>query len=136
MVGVTAVLIGYLSSQFWPNNFNGSISSPTLMIGFCILFSLGVSYIAYRGVSGSTGVAIAINIIQISALLVFSVIALGYRLSHMTYRWAGPRSRRQSDQRRIGNGQRRNRDKGRRNYKVVQEDGKDKPFIRRIRRVV
>ena len=82
MVGVTAVLVGFFASQFWPNTFNGSIFSPTLMIVFCILFSIGVSYIAYRGVSGSTGVAIAINIIQISALLVFSVIALGYRVSH------------------------------------------------------
>ena len=52
------------------------------MIGFCIVFSFGVSYIAYNGVNGSTGVNIAINVIQISALIVFSVIAIGYRLSH------------------------------------------------------
>src|SRR5262249_44123886 len=42
----------------------------------------GVAYIAYRGVSGSTAVAAAINVIQISALLVFSVMAVGYRLNH------------------------------------------------------
>jgi APA family basic amino acid/polyamine antiporter len=82
MVGVTAVLVGFFASQFWPATFNSSIFSPTLMIGFSILMSLGVSYIAYRGVNGSTGVAIAINIIQISALMIFSVIALGYRMSH------------------------------------------------------
>ena len=52
------------------------------MIGFCIVFSFGVSYIAYSGVNGSTGVNIAINVIQISALIVFSVIAIGYRVSH------------------------------------------------------
>ena len=52
------------------------------MIGFCILFAFGVAYIAYNGVNGSTGVNIAINVIQISALMVFSVIAIGYRLSH------------------------------------------------------
>ena len=51
------------------------------MIGFCVLFGFGVAYIAYNGVTGSTGVNIAINVIQISALLVFSVIAIGYRLS-------------------------------------------------------
>ena len=52
------------------------------MIGFCVLFSFGVAYIAYRGVTGTTGVNIAINMIQITALLIFSVIALGYRLNH------------------------------------------------------
>ncbi len=82
MVGVTAMLVGYLASIFWPDTFNQTINSPTLMIGFCVVFSFGVSYIAYNGVKGSTGVNIAINVIQISALIVFSVIAIGYRTSH------------------------------------------------------
>ena len=82
MVGVTAILAGYLASIFWPDTFNQSVNSPTLMIGFCIVFSLGVSYIAYNGITGSTGVNIAVNVIQISALIVFSVIAIGYRVSH------------------------------------------------------
>ena len=82
MVGVTAILAGYMASIFWPDTFNSTVNSPTLMIGFAVLFSFGVSYIAYNGVNGSTGVNIAINVIQISALIVFSVIALGYRLSH------------------------------------------------------
>ena len=41
-----------------------------------------MAYIAHRGVNGSTAVNIAINVIQISALLVFSVMALGYRMNH------------------------------------------------------
>ena len=82
MVGVTAILVGYLAGQLFPDTFSGSINSPTLMIGFCVLFAFGVAYIAYRGVTGTTGVNIAINIIQITALLIFSVIALGYRLNH------------------------------------------------------
>src|SRR5436309_594558 len=32
--------------------------------------------------AGTTAVNVAINVIQISALLIFSVIALGYRMSH------------------------------------------------------
>src|ERR1700690_1990991 len=52
MVGVTALLVGYLANYFWPDTFNGAVSSPTLMIGFCIVFSLVVSYIAYRGING------------------------------------------------------------------------------------
>ncbi|HVM61965.1 MAG TPA: APC family permease [Verrucomicrobiae bacterium] len=82
MVGVTAILGGYLASQFWPDTFSGTYNSPLFMYLFCIAFSFGVAYIAYRGVTGSTGVNIAINVIQISALLVFSVIAIGYRLQH------------------------------------------------------
>ena len=51
------------------------------MIRFCIVFAFGVAYIAYRGVNGTTGVNIAINVIQITAMLIFAVIAIGYRLS-------------------------------------------------------
>src|SRR5262249_11827833 len=36
----------------------------------------------FRGVSGTTAVNAAINVIQISALLVFSVMAIGYRMNH------------------------------------------------------
>jgi amino acid transporter len=37
---------------------------------------------AYRGVNGTTAVNMAINVIQISALLVFAVMAISYRTSH------------------------------------------------------
>jgi amino acid transporter len=82
MVGVTAVLAGYLMGQFFPDSFNSGVASPLFMILFCVAFSFGVAYIAYRGVVGTTGVNMAINIVQIAALLVFSVIAIGYRLNH------------------------------------------------------
>jgi amino acid transporter len=49
---------------------------------FCIVFSLGVAYIAFRGVNGTTAVNMAINIIQISALLVFTVMAIAFRVQH------------------------------------------------------
>src|SRR5471030_1366945 len=82
MVGVTAILSGYLLNQFLPDTFAGTYNSPLFMILFCVAFALGVAYIAYRGVTGTTGVNTAINIIQITALLVFTVIAIGYRLQH------------------------------------------------------
>ncbi len=82
MVGVTAILGAYLMSIFCPNTFSGTYNSPLFMILFCIVFALGVGYIAYRGINGSTGVNVAINVIQISALLVFSIIAIAYRVSH------------------------------------------------------
>ena len=52
------------------------------MMAVAVVFSFAVAYIAYRGVNGSTAVNIAINVIQISALILFSVLALGYRLNH------------------------------------------------------
>ena len=82
MVGVTAILAGYLASQFWPGTFSGTYNSPIFMWLFCIVFSVGVGYIAFRGVNGTTAVNMAINIIQISALIVFSCMAIGYRVSH------------------------------------------------------
>jgi len=82
MVGVTALLVGYVVGQVWPDTFNAAVPSPIFMIGFCVLFSYGVAYIAFRGVTGSTAVNALINVIQISALLVFSVMAIGYRMNH------------------------------------------------------
>jgi amino acid transporter len=82
MVGVTALVSGYLMNQFFPDTFSGSFNSPLFMYGFCIVFSLGVAYIAFRGVTGTTMVNIVINVVQITALLVFSVMAIMYRSSH------------------------------------------------------
>ena len=82
MVGVTALLGGYLLTQFFPDTFSGSYNSPLFMYGFCIVFALGVAYIAFRGVTGTTAVNMAINIIQITALLIFSFIAIAYRMQH------------------------------------------------------
>ena len=82
MVGVTALLSGYVLGQIWPDTFNAAVPSPLFMILFCIAFSFGVAYIAFRGVTGSTTVNAAINVVQISALLVFSFMAIGYRMNH------------------------------------------------------
>src|SRR5271169_3260100 len=82
MVGVTALLGGYLLNQFWPDTFSGAYNSPLFMFLFCIVFAFGVAYIAFRGVGGTTGVNLAINVIQITALLVFSVMAIAYRGQH------------------------------------------------------
>jgi len=82
MVGVTAILSGYLLNQFWPDTFSGTYNSLPFMILFSIAFPLLVAYIAFRGVTGSTGVNVAINVIQIAALIVFSIMAISYRVSH------------------------------------------------------
>ena len=82
MVGVIGVISGYLVGTIWPSVMSASNPGPMFMMAVAIVFSFGVAYIAHRGVNGSTSVNIAINIIQISALLLFSVVALNYRMSH------------------------------------------------------
>lgn len=82
MVGVMGILCGYLVGTLWPNFMSASNPGPAFMVAVAVVFSFLVAYIAYRGVNGSTSVNIAINVIQISALLVFSVMALSYRMSH------------------------------------------------------
>jgi len=82
MVGVTALVVGYMVGSLWPDTFNNAVPSPLFMIVFCPLFSFAVAYICFRGVTGTTAVNTAINVIQITALVVFSMIAIGYRLNH------------------------------------------------------
>src|SRR5262249_10993409 len=82
MVGVTAILCAYLLGQIFPATFNQAIGSPLFMYAFCLVFAFGVACSAYRGVNSSTSVNVAINVIHITALLIFSVIASGYRTSH------------------------------------------------------
>ena len=82
MVAVTGIFVGYIVGTLWPSFQNATNPGPVFMMLVAIVFSFGVAYIAYRGVTGSTSVNIAINVIQISALLVFSVMALSYRMNH------------------------------------------------------
>ncbi len=82
MVGVMGILCGYLVGTLWANFMNASNPGMLFMMAVAIVFSFGVAYIAHRGVVGATAVNIAINVIQISALVVFAVMALGYRSSH------------------------------------------------------
>jgi amino acid transporter len=82
MVGVTGIVIGYLVGTLWPSVMSASNPGPIFMMLVAVLFSFGVAYIAHRGVNGSTSINIAINVIQISALLVFAVMAYSYRSTH------------------------------------------------------
>jgi amino acid transporter len=82
MVGVTGLIVGYVMGQIWPETFSAAVPSPLFMAVFCVFFAFAVAYIAFRGVTGTTAVNTAINVIQIGALLVFSVIAIGYRMNH------------------------------------------------------
>jgi len=84
MVAVTGQFCGYMAGTLFPSFMSASNPGPMFMMLCAILFSFGVAYIAQRGVTGSTAVNVAINVIQISALLIFSVMALSYRINHPT----------------------------------------------------
>src|SRR5580700_881873 len=84
MVATTGIFIGYVVGFLDPTFISGSNPGPVFMALVAIVFSFFVAWIAAKGAGASTAVNIAINIVQISALVVFSVLALGYRANHPT----------------------------------------------------
>jgi amino acid transporter len=84
MVATTGIFIGYVVGFLYPNFISGSNPGPVFMALVAIIFSFFVAWIAQKGAGASTAVNLAINIVQISALIVFSVLALGYRMNHPT----------------------------------------------------
>ncbi len=88
MVAFMATLITYLLGQFGIN-----LSIPYQIVTACI-FSLIVGFIAVRGISGSTNVAIAINVIQLISLIGFSALAIAFRFTNPMHatQWTHPAS--------------------------------------------
>jgi basic amino acid/polyamine antiporter, APA family len=82
MAATIGVMIGYIVGTLAPNFMNSGVPGPVFMALIAIISSYAISYIAYRGVVGSTMVNLAINIIQIIALLFFSALAISYRFGH------------------------------------------------------
>jgi amino acid transporter len=86
MVAFMAILVTYVLGQF-------NIDVPILVqILIAIAFSAVVGFIAVRGISGSTNVAIAINVIQLVSLIGFSVLAIMFRVQNPLHatQWAHP----------------------------------------------
>jgi amino acid transporter len=77
MVAFTATLFGYLYATILHHQLT---YFPLACIA--VVFAVGVGYIAYRGISGSTMTALVINVIQIASLLTVGVIFIVYRLGH------------------------------------------------------
>jgi APA family basic amino acid/polyamine antiporter len=77
MVAFTATLAGYI----WQTFTGQTLSFPVLAI-IAVVFALVSGAIAYRGISGSTNTAIAINVIQLTAVAAFTIFAIYFRLSH------------------------------------------------------
>ncbi|HWE86345.1 MAG TPA: APC family permease [Terracidiphilus sp.] len=82
MVATTGIFVGYVVGFLFPSFLSGSNPGPLFMALVAIVFSFFVAWIAQKGAGASTAVNMAINVVQISALVVFSVLALGYRANH------------------------------------------------------
>ena len=74
MVAFFAVLVAYIAGQF------GLAMPIWAQILVACGFSALVGFIAMRGITGSTTASIVINIIQLTALVVFSVLAILFRV--------------------------------------------------------
>src|ERR1700722_12531895 len=82
MVATMGIMIGYIVGTLAPGTMNAGIPGPVFMALIAIIFAYFVAWIAFQGVNGSTMVNIAINGIQIVALLFFSALAIAYRAGH------------------------------------------------------
>jgi amino acid transporter len=82
MVGTMGVVCGYVVGTIWPNLMSASNPGVLFMMAVAIVFSFFIAYIAHRGISSSTSINLVINIIQITALLIFAFFAISYRVHH------------------------------------------------------
>jgi APA family basic amino acid/polyamine antiporter len=76
MVAFTGVLGVYILGLF------GVTLSTPLEVGVAIAFAILTGAIAFRGISGSTMTAVVINVIQLTALVAFSALAIVFRMTH------------------------------------------------------
>ncbi len=82
MVAFMAILLSYIAGLF------GMAITTVDQIVIAVLFAGFVGFIAYRGVNGSTLTALVINVVQLSALVGVSVLAIAYRVlnpDHATF---------------------------------------------------
>ncbi|SNS42959.1 Amino acid permease [Granulicella rosea] len=82
MVGTMGIVCGYVAGTIWPNFMSASNPGMIFMMVVAVIFSFAIAYIAHRGVSSSTAINMVINIIQITALLIFAFFAIQYRTHH------------------------------------------------------
>jgi APA family basic amino acid/polyamine antiporter len=85
MVAFMGVVITYIIQTFVP-----SFGAPWQEVLVCVVFAAIVGGIAYIGVQGATLANIIINVIQIAALVSFSVVAIIYRVQHPAIHYLHP----------------------------------------------
>ncbi len=86
MVAFMGILVIYIGQTFNPH-FASAAWEKVLI---CLIFAGIVGLISYIGVTGSTLANLVINVIQILALVTFSILAIAYRLAHPNLHYAHP----------------------------------------------
>jgi APA family basic amino acid/polyamine antiporter len=84
MVAFTGVLTVFILSLF-----NITLTTWQSIIPV-VIFAALTGYIAFRGISGSTMTAVIINVIQLTALVAFAVLAIVFRITHPALNYAHP----------------------------------------------
>ena len=82
MVGTMGIVCGYIVGTVWPSFMSASNPGMLFMMAVAIVFAFAIAYIAHRGISSSTSANLVINIVQITALLIFAFFAVQYRVHH------------------------------------------------------
>ncbi len=77
MIAFIATIVGYIWAEF---NHGSQLGWPVLSIVAVVAAAL-VGYVAYRGITGSTRLALGINAVQIVTLVAISVIFIIYRIN-------------------------------------------------------
>ena len=77
MVGFMGILFGYIYSAMFHHTLT-YVPQAAAAVALAVV----CGYIAYRGVSGSTMTAIIINVVQITTLLLVSLLFIAHRLGH------------------------------------------------------
>lgn len=86
MVSFMGTVIVFIVQQFNAN----LLTAPAEQIGVCCAFAVIVGIIAFIGVNGSTVTNVIINIIQILSLVLVSILAISFRISHPTVNYFHP----------------------------------------------
>ena len=83
MVAFMATLISYIGGLFGMHDANGDPGMTfALKAVVCVVFAGGCGLIAMRGIAGSTLTSLIVNVIQLATLVIFSVLAIIYRVSN------------------------------------------------------
>jgi amino acid transporter len=77
MVGFMGILFGYIYQTAFHHTLTYIPQAIAAVLLCCVC-----GYIAYRGVTGSTMTSIIINVIQITCLVLVSILFISYRLGH------------------------------------------------------
>ena len=79
--GIMIAFIGTLFGYIYLTVVHHQLTWFPLSI-VCVAFAIGIGYIGYRGISGSTTAAIIVNVVQITSLLAVGIVFLIYRGAH------------------------------------------------------